>query len=206
MIQLSPWPHYPGITSSRLSYVAGCLIKARAGCVALHDPPSGDNAWSLGCRAYIRSCFEIREASDHVDWLTVLPDVMPLRITFAIDGWPIRFYRGDVATVPRKYLSATASELLQQKLAFNDAELAPLAVMLRLAVLTSPAGEVLSVRLVEFDTSTKLPSRSFDIPLGEVSIGVAPFSTPRPGVILPPVAVGLINDVSDVLIPKVNGK
>ena len=184
MEEFTPWIDYPGLTADRLTFVAGRICHARAGCVALHDPESGDNTWSLGCRAYARCCHELRLAAHQHDWLQILPDVMPLRVTFAIGGWPIRFYRGDVTMVPLNYLSRTTAEA--QQLNFFGAP--DDSIMLRLAVLTQTTGEVSSTSLVEFDSLTKLPLRSFEIVL-PTDAGVTPIATPAPPVVLPPVTV-----------------
>jgi hypothetical protein len=188
MEEFLPWIKYPGLSAERLSFVASRIKHARAGCAALHDPESGDSSWSLGCRSYSRSCHELRVAAHQHDWLEILPDPMPLRMTFTIAARPIRFYRGDTTTVPQKYLSQTTAEQ-QQLLLFDDLAEFGGASILRLAVLTNEVGEVLSVRLVEFNTATKLPTGSYDIDLDSDG-ALTSITSRRVGVTLPPVAVG----------------
>ena len=195
MEEFLPWIKYPGLSAERLSFVAGRIKHARAGCAALHDPESGDSPWSLGCRSYSRSCHELRGAAHQYDWLEILPDPMPLRMTFTIAARPIRFYRGDITTVPHKYLNQTTAEQ-QQLLVFDDlAEFGGNSI-LRLAVLTNDVGEVLSVRLVEFNNATKLPTGSYDIDVGSDG-AVTSITSRRVGVTLPPIAVGPLNAGSE---------
>src|ERR1700726_1827740 len=94
METFTPWITYPPLTEKRLRHVAGLVKACRDEVVALHDPDSGDDSWSLGCRAYSRTRHALGKESAALPWLTVVPELSPLRFTFAIGGGPICFYPG----------------------------------------------------------------------------------------------------------------
>jgi hypothetical protein len=76
-----PWIKYPALTQKRLVWVAVKMRDARDGAAELHDPKSGDNAWSLGCRVYARTCFMFRKSAEGLDWLEVIKENEALRFT-----------------------------------------------------------------------------------------------------------------------------
>ncbi len=145
---LNPTTKYPAFTDERLSLLAGALRDVRKDAVALYDPLNGDDEWSHGCRVYARSRFKIKQLSTQHQWLSIVEEKERLRFTFAIEGIPIRFYKGSPDDPPDNYLTTTFGELLQRQL-FEG--LRPLDKILRLAVETDREGLVSTIKLVELD-------------------------------------------------------
>src|SRR5690349_13440733 len=119
---LQPWDVHPGLTAERLSHVARTIRQVRAETLALHDPANGDSAWSLGCRAYSRTCHGIRKSSEDPacsDWLSIV-DQTGLHFVFAIGGVPLRFYKTEDAEeeIAPRTLRRFFPELRAQQLAF----------------------------------------------------------------------------------------
>lgn len=183
-----PWNHYPALTEERLRTLADLIRRVRHEVVALHSPNEGDNEWSLGCRAYARICYAIKRATEHFDWLTVLPDPgKPLRFVFAIGQVPIRFYRGDANDPPGRYLISTHAERMARQMAFEFEGIPALDRFLRIAVDTNALGEADRVALVEFDEVGSLLN-VYLIPTGTAS-RITQFPTRKEGVSLPPPVV-----------------
>src|ERR1700722_19795093 len=105
MNDFKPWIKYPSLSRDRLSMVANIIRRVRSETVLLHEPHNGDDEWSLGCRAYRRTCFAIREASQSNKWLRVLTQAANLQFSFAIGEIPLRFYRGKADDLPERYLA-----------------------------------------------------------------------------------------------------
>lgn len=61
------------------------------------DTWAGDDAWSIGCRAYSFSRNRLRRAAEagRYAWLGVLDETH--HFVFLIEGVPVRFFRGDAA-------------------------------------------------------------------------------------------------------------
>jgi hypothetical protein len=146
-----PWTRYPSLTAERLSVVGYILRQTRHDTANLHEVENGDNEWSLGCRAYARSCFALQAATTQFSWLSILPEFERLRFTFAIGSIPIRFYRGLPDDPPARYLVASYAELHQQQLALTIDGLPILPKTLRIAVETGAMHEVSNVILVELE-------------------------------------------------------
>jgi hypothetical protein len=146
---LNPTEKYPSLTDERLSLIADNLREVRNTALGLYDPIGGDDAWSHGCRVYSRSKFRITQLSQRHSWLGIVEEDSKLRFTFAIDGIPIRFYRGSPDDPPSNYLVTTYGELAQRQL-FPHRELDKI---LRIAIETDGEGRVATVKLVELDTA-----------------------------------------------------
>lgn len=144
----NPSEKYPPLTDERLALLAGTLRDVRDITLALYDPIGGDNPWSHGCRVYARSCSKIRELARQHSWLRVIEEEPRPIFTFAIEGIPIRFYKGSPEYPPVNYLCITYGELLQRHL-FENIRL--LDKILRIAVETDKEGRVSTVKLVELD-------------------------------------------------------
>jgi hypothetical protein len=148
MNDLNPTEKYPALTDERLSLIANALGDVRNSALTLYDPLSGDDQWSHGCQVYARSCFRIRQLAHQHSWLSVIAENARLRFTFAIEGVPIRFYRGSPDDPPPNYLVTTYGELLQRQL-FEG--LRPLDKILRIAIETDREGRISTAKLVELD-------------------------------------------------------
>ena len=185
----TPWTDYPPLTQERLSTVASVIRQARRDTLILYDPLGGDNSWSHGCRAYVRSIFALTEASKTYSWLTVLPEVERLRATFAIAGMPFRFYRGIPDDPPTHYLGTTSAEIWQLQMAFKtgfEGLLRPIDKIFRIAVEADPQGETTDICWVEVDDAGNV-TNSYVIPpvVGKTNVApaqTAPIELPPPTV------------------------
>lgn len=167
----TPWTVYQPLTQECLSIVAQIIRQARRDTLILYDPLGGDNSWSHGCRAYVRSIFALTESSKKYPWLTVVPEVERLRSTFAIGGIPFRFYRGMAEEPPTHYLATTFGEVRQLQLALKIDGLRPIDTVLRIAVETDAQGETTDITLVEVDEAGNI-TNSYLIPLGTAKSNV----------------------------------
>lgn len=144
---LNPTEKYSPLTDERLSLLANALRDVRDETLKLYDPMGGDDAWSHGCRVYSRQRHRIALLSQEHAWLTIVREDANLRFTFAIDGIPIRIYRGSPDDPPANYLVTTYGELGQRQLfQHRDTD-----KILRIAVETDSEGRVATVKLVELD-------------------------------------------------------
>lgn len=140
----TPWELHPALTEERLSACARLLARGRADAVAMADPWAGDDAWSIGCRAYSFSRNRLRQAAEggRYRWLAVLDATH--HFVFLIDGVPVRFFRGDAEEPSKRTLRQQEGEAQQLALALGDAADAD-GLMFRLAVETGEGGEVTRV-------------------------------------------------------------
>ena len=71
-----PWELHPAPTEEQLTAAARLLARGRADAVAFADPWAGDDAWSIGCRAYAFSKHQFSRAAEsgRYDWLGVLDE------------------------------------------------------------------------------------------------------------------------------------
>jgi hypothetical protein len=185
MNSFEPWQKYPDLTREHLSIIATIIRDVRHRCVLLHEPDEGDGPWSLGCRAYERTCAAIRKTAIKHDWLRILPETSSLGFSFAIGNVPFRFYRGDPEEPPYHYQLKSYGEInhLQLCLAL-DTGFHQIDGALRLAVETDGSAEVSAVTLVEVDSGGN-PRDSYQIPFDEGESNVVTIETPP--VDLPPV-------------------
>jgi len=169
---LNPTEKYPSLTAEKLSLIADALRDVRDKALALYDPLGGDDVWCHGCRVYSRSRFRIRQLSQQHAWLTIVDEEPNLRFTFAIEGIPVRFYKGSPDDPPAHYLVVTYGELLQRQLF----EHRPLDRILRIAVETDREGRVSTVKLVELDEAGEATG-VYLIPFAVALSNVAPLES-----------------------------
>lgn len=172
----TPWTNYPQLTPEHLSTVASIIRQARRDTLILYDPVGGDNSWSHGCRAYVRSVFALKEASKKHSWLTVLPEMERLRATFAIAGIPFRFYRGLPDDPPTHYLGTTFAEVRQMQMTFKagfEGILRAADKAFRIAVETDAQGETIDISWVEVDDAGNV-TNSYLIPTAPEKSNVSP--------------------------------
>jgi hypothetical protein len=166
---------HPALTEPRLAVAARLLVQGRSDALARAEPDSGDDAWSIGCRAYSFSRHQVRRAalSGRYPWLKVLDATQ--HFVFLIDGVPIRFYRGPADDPSTRTLIQHEIEAQQISLAFGENGDTG-GLLFRLAIETGDDGEVkrvvfLAVRddetvcfwpvpLVQSAEVIKLPSRA----------------------------------------------
>lgn len=195
-MSFNPWDRYPPLTQERLELTADLIRVARRETVLLHDTAAGDNAWSLGCRVYARSCFAIRNAARTYDWLKVVAELDGLSFTFAIGGVPLRFFRGDPDDPPSRYLAISFGELRQLQLNLDDGVSTDR--LIRIAVETIVTGEASDITLVEMDEAGNVTDTYLIAQQGrmsQVSGNVVPLQT-RP-VELPPVTLEPNDEAAD---------
>ena len=139
-----PWDLHAALTEERLSACARLLARGRADAVAMADSWAGDDAWSIGCRAYSFSRNRLRQAAEggRYPWLGVLDQTH--HFVFMIEGVPVRFFRGDADEPSKRTLRQQESEAEQLALALGDAGAAD-RLMFRLAVETDEGGGVTRV-------------------------------------------------------------
>ena len=142
--QRLPWDLHPALTEERLSACARLLARGRTDALAMADPWAGDDAWSIGCRAYSFSRNRLRQAAEggRYPWLGVLNETH--HFVFMIEGVPVRFFRGDAEEPTKRTLRQQETEAQQLALALGDAGGAE-GLMFRLAVETGEDGGVTRV-------------------------------------------------------------
>lgn len=117
-----PWEIHPALSEDRLRLCALLLANARRDAVRLALPELGDDPWSVGCRAYAFGRQRLRRAVERRthNWLTLLDET--LGFTFAIDGIPVRFYRGAADDPTPRTLRRQTVEAEQLALQLGEAQ------------------------------------------------------------------------------------
>jgi hypothetical protein len=139
-----PWEFHPALQADRLRLCARLLVHARRDAVRLAREELGDDAWSVGCRAFAfgrRRLARVAVSGEH-PWLRILDGSH--HFVFLIDAVPVRFYRGTADDAPERTLKRQHLEAEQLGLALGEGAAADL--MFRLAVETGPDG--VAVRVV----------------------------------------------------------
>ena len=185
-----PWNDYPGLTLDRLLCVGDLIRVAREGAADDHRPEMNETNWSLGVRAYERTCGAVRWARATHVWLNVVAGLQggPVHFVMSIGGHAVRFYRGSPDHVPERYRQRSFPELTQQMHALElDGDL-PLGRSLRIVIENNEDGRPGSIYLVEISDDTGIATNTFLIPLtGQPA--VAPFVVPNePPAYIPPVS------------------
>lgn len=183
--EFKPWLKYPDLTEERLRIIAEIIRSSRDETVRLHDPLGGDDAWSLGCRAYSRICYALRQACEKHNWIGILTESEKLRFTFSVGSVPVRFYSGPSDDPPGRYLHQTYGELHHQQLFLELDGVAPIGSLLRIAVESDGGGRVEDIFLVEVDEEGNVTQR-YCVP-DVAAANVLPMQT-KP-ISLPPVSV-----------------
>jgi hypothetical protein len=199
MDTFKPSEKYPPLTNDRLVAVANIIRRVRHEAAVLHDPLAGDNGWSLGCRAYARTCYALTQATKGLEWLSILPEAEALRFSFAIAGIPFRFYKGFPDDPPTRYLSTTYAELHQHQLALEITGFVTVDGVLRLAVETDVAGDASAITLVEVDEAGEV-TNTYQIPEMESGSNVTVIKTPA--IDLPPVVIEPVEQPSENSVKK----
>ncbi|MBI0539762.1 hypothetical protein D9599_30165, partial [Roseomonas sp. KE2513] len=128
----------------RITACARLLARGRTDALAMADSWAGDDAWSIGCRAYSFSRNRLRRAAEagRYPWLGVLDETH--HFVFLIEGVPVRFFRGDADEPSKRTLRQQESEAQQLALALGSGDGVD-GLMFRLAVETGEDGEVTRV-------------------------------------------------------------
>jgi hypothetical protein len=134
-----PWELHPALTEDRLRICARLLANARRDALAMASYEMGDDAWSVGCRAYAFGRHRLARAaiSGQHNWLGVLDESNAF--VFLIEDVPVRFYRGLADEPTARALRRHAQEAEQLSLALGEAAEG---LVFRLAVETGEGGRV----------------------------------------------------------------
>jgi hypothetical protein len=172
-----PWDLHPALAEDRLSACARLLARGRADAVAMADPWAGDDAWSIGCRAYSFSRNRLRQAAEggRYPWLGVLDETH--HFVFLIDGVPVRFFRGDAEEPSKRTLRQQESEAQQLALALGDAGGSD-GLMFRLAVETGQDGTVARVVFLALRGEEGTVECFWPVPMGDEAGAGRPNSAP----------------------------
>lgn len=139
-----PWEIHPALSEDRLRLCARMLANARRDAMAMASYELGDDAWSVGCRAFAFGRHRLQRAAESGDypWLEVLDD--SAHFVFVIGGnghgVPVRFYRGAAEDPTERTLRQQELEAEQLSLALGEDAAQGLAF--RFAVETDPQGRV----------------------------------------------------------------
>ena len=182
-----PWDLHSALSEYRLAAAARLLVQGRADAVAHADPWMGDDAWSIGCRAYAFSKHQLARAAEsgRYLWLKILDETH--HFVFLVDGVPVRFYRRDAEDSTKCTLRQQESEAEQLALALGGD--AAEGLMFRFAVETASDGSVSRVVFLALQGEEGHVQCFWPVPLGE-DPGT---STPRRNAgatLQPPLATG----------------
>jgi hypothetical protein len=140
-----PWDLHPALTEERLRLCARMLANARRDVLAMASHEFGDDAWSVGCRAFAFGRHRLRRAAEsgQYPWLEVLDD--SAHFVFVIGGGnghgvPVRFYRGPADEPTGRTLRRQEGEARQLSLALGEE--AAEGLVFRFAVETAEGGQV----------------------------------------------------------------
>lgn len=160
-----PWDLHPALSEERLTAAARLLARGRSDALAMADPWAGDDAWSIGCRAYSFSRHQVANAarSGRFPWLKVLDETH--HFVFLVDGVPVRFFRGDAEDPSKRTMRQQESEAQQLALALGSEGTEGL--MFRLAVETEDDGSVRRVVFLALRGDEGRVECFWPVPLGE---------------------------------------
>ena len=142
---LKPIDYHADLQDERLAALAQFFASTRIEAVASHAPLSGDDGWSLGCRAFAR-CRNLliqKCARREWDWLGIVNPGK--KFIFSIGHVPVRFYRGSYQKAPARTLTESPEELRQLSLAFHSSKPDYVDLKWRFAIETDAYGEPISV-------------------------------------------------------------
>ncbi len=188
---MTPWEHHPALKSERLIHIAELIQNGRNFALDHYYPEIGCDGWTTGCEAFAFQKYQIIESAQTIEWLSILDRSM--QFVFAIDGVPIRFYRGEANEPHKRTLQQTFVELKQYSL-FSSEELVKLSnnPLYRFAVETDFEGSITAIIFVMLDGED--PVVTWEIPLDSPVSKVAPLWTEEnEGVKLSSPSIGVPN-------------
>lgn len=161
---MHPWDLHGALQAERLTVVARLLANARRDAVSHATWALGDDAWSIGCRAYAfakNRISRVAEANNH-SWLKVLDHSN--HFVFLIDGVPVRFYRGSADEPTERTLKQQQIEAKQLSLVFGGDEGAD-GLAFRLAVETDERGHATRVVFLALRGEAGRTECAWEIPI-----------------------------------------
>lgn len=185
-----PWDFHPALTAERLQACARLLANARRDAIAMASEEMGDDAWSIGCRAYAFSKQRLRRTAEagHYPWLHILDESH--LFVFLIQDVPVRFYRGAADDPNARILKRQQVEAQQLSLALGSAEEDGL--LFRFAVETGERGQVARVVFLALRDEERTEC-FWPVPLEPASLPAADGA---------PTQLRLINDNAALPLPK----
>src|SRR4030066_2347337 len=114
-----PCDCHPDLQEDRLLALAHFFASTRSTVVSLHDPMSGDDGWSLGCRSFSRWKNQLLSKAKSGDWPWLGIINPKMGFVFSIGSGPVRFYRGHPFKTPFSNLAFSAQELQPKFLALS---------------------------------------------------------------------------------------
>jgi hypothetical protein len=214
-MQSFPWELAPELTEGRLRKLAATIERARSGALDGHDPEQGDSDWSLGCRAYSRTCgalskLALAEAKSATPWFTA--EFEGLACLLRIGGVPIKFYHGspnDPSQRALRGLDAAARDALSGQtslFSYLPSYEAREEWHWLMAVETHGAGGSVSSVVIFQATVSGSMRNPWPIPLEERIPTLAEVTDmQREGVDLPPPVVGPKTEIQEASSPDVSG-
>jgi hypothetical protein len=200
-----PWEVHPGLTLERLQIIARLLADVRKGVVEHMRPEEGDlhfGMWVAGTMAYARTAYRITTMAQSGDylWLSIVDGTM--QFTFAIDGVPVRVFKGDPEKPSRSAQKKSPRESVAQLMLFEMEEMGSgdLDWQWRIAVEPEPTGEVFRITLVQVSvTNGEVGVRNlYTIPFRYTARALSEVvSSQRAGIELPVPPVGELSTAEE---------
>ena len=116
-MHVNPWDVHPHLTEERLQIVGKIISKIRKKTLELHDPESGDGAWSLGCRIYERTINGFQTATEQHTWLRCVR--RNLYFLLIVGNVPIRFKKTDFENAAKMNICLYQPEIKAHQFAFE---------------------------------------------------------------------------------------
>lgn len=144
-----PWNINKQLKNDRLITIAQILRTVRDGSVEEHNPKKGDGKWGLGTRVYERSLNILVKKSAKYEWLEIYK--MNLFFIILIDGLPVRYFKGEVSSPPKKSLHSKYRYIEEaMQLPFEEDEFLD-DYLWRISVQPDEDGNTLSVFIAQYD-------------------------------------------------------
>ena len=164
---MNPWDFHPDLTEERLLLVAHEIADARHQVFDLFDE-RGDDAWSIGCRAFSWCRKRIVRLAEDAEWEWLSIVDPSKQFIFQIGEVPVRFFRGDAEAPLRKTLSTVHREAVQLSLEFPD-EPRALLLIWRFVIETDDRGDLTRIVFVGA-TPNGMPECVWEVPLLDVEL------------------------------------
>jgi hypothetical protein len=175
----TPWDLHPALTEERLIAAARLLVRGREDALSQADYYAGDDAWSIGCRAYSFTRHQISAAakSGRYPWLKVLDPSH--HFVFLIDDVPVRFFRGEADEPTKRTLHQQQREAGQLSLAFgSDIDMEGL--MFRLALETEEGASINRIVFLALRGEEGQVECFWPVPMAEPEVAQKAPHRPRP--------------------------
>lgn len=175
--KILPVDIHSDLTQDRLEAIAELFESVREDVINKREIISGDDSWSVGCRAYSWTRSAITKAASRdpkfIPWLKVLED-KGLYFTFTIGAIPIKFYSGSLDHLPNKTAYFKTQEFLARQYAFPSMKDED-SFVFRFILETDSSLKIRNITFVQIGTSGEIIN-SWPIQLTKVT-NVTPFKS-----------------------------